>query len=46
MKPKLQLPGTTQPASPGDVSAALSLLRDDLGEEEQRILNEGSRAMR
>lgn len=45
MKPKLKLLDPAPSASPDDVSAALSLLRDALGEEEQRIRNEGSRAM-
>ena len=39
------LPTPTDSPCTDDVSAALSLLRDALGEEEQRIRNEGSRAM-
>lgn len=45
MKPKLKVVGQENPTPTDDVSAALSLLRDALGEEEQRIRNEGSLAM-
>lgn len=45
MKPKLKVLSSGENVFTDDVSTALSLLREALGEEEQRIRAEGARAM-
>jgi restriction system protein len=45
MKPKLKLLDLQTPAADNDVATALSLLRDTLGDEQQRINSEGAKAM-